>query len=155
MRDLFPEHCFKNKEYGSVGIHQLQAAKKDEAGEISVINQEAFLLTQWLEKGVFMALELEYLVSVTFAIFTKHPVTCEDLLLETYEFKINYQADSPAKINNVPLVSRDTVKSQAAKFIRALTEFSGTLDTLPAERWITLQLKVHFLQYFYPFPIAL
>ncbi len=142
MRDLFPEYCYKNKEYGSVEIHQLQAAKRDENGEIAVINSEAFLLTQWLEKGVFLALESEYLNSLTFAIFTKHPVTSEDLLLETYEFKVSYQADAPAKINNVALVSRDTVKNQAAKFIRALTEFSGTLEVLPQERWITLQLKV-------------
>src|SRR4051812_13761552 len=124
MRDLFPEYCYKNKEYGAVGIHQLQAAKKEDNGEISIINEEAFLLTQWLEKGVFLALESEYLSSMTFAIFTKHPLTKEDLLLETYEFKVSYQADSPATINNVPLVSRDTVKNHAAKFIRALTEFS-------------------------------
>lgn len=142
MRDLFPEYCYKNKEYGSVGIHQLQAAKKDENGEISIINAEAFLLTQWLEKGVFTALESEYLNSMTFAIFSKHPLTHEDLLLETYEFKVSYQADTPAKINNVALLSRETVKNQAAKFIRALTEFSGTLESLPEERWITLQLKV-------------
>jgi hypothetical protein len=147
MRDLFPDDCFKNKEYGSVDIHQLQAAKKTDEGEISIINEEAFLLTQWLEKGVFTALELEYLSSVTFAIYTKHPLTKEDLLLETYEFKMSYQEDSHATINNVPLVSRETVKSQAAKFIRALTEFSGTLDNLPDERWITLQLKVILQKY--------
>lgn len=142
VRDLFPRDCFKNKPYGNVDIHQLQGAKKKDNGEIMVTHPDAFLLTQWLEQGVFHALELEYLSSVVFAIFSKHPVTQDDLLLETYEFKVSYQAEGAAKINEVALVSKESVKNQAAKFIRSLTEFSGTLDALPDTCWITLQLKV-------------
>ena len=44
-------------------------------------------------------------------------------------------------MNDVALFSKDSVKKQAAQFIRSLTEFSSTLDTLPSERWLTLQLK--------------
>src|SRR5690348_3608751 len=132
MRDLFPKECFKNKEYGSVEIHQLQAAQKDDkTGQLVITNEDAFLLTQWLEKGVFAALESEYIASMTFAIFCKHPKTGEDLLLESYEFKVNFQGEGGPKINDVTLASRDAVKNQAARFIRSLTEFSGTLDTLP------------------------
>lgn len=146
MRDLFPKDCFKNKEYGSVEIHQLQAAQRDDRGEVLVHNADAFLLTQWLEKGVFAALEAEYLSSMTFAIFCKHPQTGEDLLLESYEFKVTFNAEGgTAKINDVSLISRDVVKNQAVKFIRSLTEFSSTLDALPENRWITLQLKVRCL----------
>jgi hypothetical protein len=142
VRDLFPGDCFKNKPYGNVDIHQLQGARKDDDGEIVVTHSDAFLLTQWLEQGVFHALEQEYLSSVTFAIYCKHPITKEDLLLETYEFKTTYQAEGAAKVNDVALVSKESVKNQAAKFIRSLTEFSGTLDALPDTCWITLQLKV-------------
>jgi hypothetical protein len=143
IRDLFPKDCFKNKQYGAVDIHQLQGAVKEENGELTVTHTDAFLLTQWLESGVFAALEDEFLTSLVFAVYTKHPITELDLLIETYEFKISYPDGSGvAKVNDIPLISKDTVKSQAAKFIRSLTEFTSTLDILPEERWITLQLKV-------------
>ncbi|KAJ1430236.1 HORMA domain-containing protein [Ochromonadaceae sp. CCMP2298] len=142
IRDLFPPECFKNKQYGQVDIHQLQGAKKEDNGDVTVHHEDAFLLTQWLEQGVFMALEDEYMSALVFAIYTQHPISGKDLLLETYEFKFAYPDGSgAAKINDVALVSKDTVKSQAAKFIRSLTEFTHTLDDLPVERWISLQLK--------------
>lgn len=144
IRDLFPHSCFKSKPYGNVEVHQLQGATKNDDGEIAVSNADAFLLTQWLEQGVFHALEQEYLSSVTFAIYSQHPVTQRDILLETYEFRTTFQRDGDApKINDVSL-TKDAMKNQAAKFIRALTEFSGTLDALPDKCWITLQLKVRF-----------
>ena len=143
IRDLFPRDCFKNKPYGNVNIHQLQGAKKEDDGEISITHPDAFLLTQWLEQGVFHALEQEYLSALVFAIYAKQPVTNEDILLETYEFRATYQGDEKTpKINDVSLLSKESVKNQAAKFIRSLTEFSGTLDSLPDSCWITLQLKV-------------
>jgi meiosis-specific protein len=146
IRDLFPRDCFKNKQYGTVDIHQLQGARKEESGDVMVTHPDAFLLTQWLEQGVFTALEKEYLNTLTFAIYSKHPISGEDLLMETYEFKTTYQGNgSVAKINDVALVSKETVKNQAAKFIRSLTEFTSTLDTLPSSVWITLQLKVNLL----------
>lgn len=144
LRELFPDDTFKAKQYGVVEIHQLQGARKDENGTVIVENSEAFLLTQWLERGVFAALESEYLQSMIFAIYCKHPKSGEDMLVETYEFKVAYQSpDQPAKINDIDLSSKDAVKNQAAKFIRCLTEFTSTLETIPPNRWITLQLKVN------------
>ena len=148
IRDLFPRDCFKNKPYGNINIHQLQGARKEDDGEITVTHPDAFLLTQWLEQGVFHALEQEYLSALVFAIYAKQPITGEDILLETYEFKTTYQGEGTAKINDVSLLSKDSVKNQAAKFIRSLTEFSGTLDNLPDSCWITLQLKVCTFLYF-------
>lgn len=144
FRDVFPSDCFKNKQYGAVNIHQLQGATKDPATkELQVTNKEAFLLTQWLEKGVFEALEAEYLSCILFAIFTRHPKTGTDLLLESYEFKVSYSGGGMgAKVNNVELHSKDAVKNQAAKLIRSLTDFTSTLDNLPTDRWLTIQLKV-------------
>lgn len=146
MRDIFPIDCYKNKQYGSVEIHQLQgAAKNSSTGEVVVTHPEAFLVTQWLEKGVFAALEKEFLSSVTFAIFGKHSETGEDRLLESYDFRISYDntsAKSQFKLNDVDIQSKETVKAQAAQFIRSLTEFVATLDIIPQERWITIQLKV-------------
>lgn len=143
MRDLFPPECFKKKQYGAMDIHQLQGAKRYDDGEVEVLHAEAFLLTQWLERGVFTALELEYLSAITFAIYTKHPKAKEeDLLFETYEFKVTYPDSGAPMLNEVSMISKEAIKNQAAKFIRSLTEFAGTLDDLPNERWITLQLRV-------------
>jgi hypothetical protein len=146
MRDIFPIDCYKNKQYGSVEIHQLQGASKNlSTGEVVIYHPEAFLVTQWLEKGVFAALENEYLAAMTFAIFGKHPHTGCDRLLESYEFKISYEDEQRTckfKINDIEIQSKETVKAQAAQFIRSLTEFVATLDTIPQERWITIQLKV-------------
>ena len=110
---------------------------------------EAFLLTQWLEKGVFAALESEYLHSMIFAVYTKHPITKQDILIETYDFKMSYFSETEAKskikaakINGVELGTKDSVKKLASAFIKNLSAFAGSLDLLPPDRWITIQLKV-------------
>ena len=43
-------------------------------------------------------------------------------------------------INEVPLISRDDMKNQAKQYIRQLTQFAATLDELPADRYVTMQL---------------
>lgn len=144
FRSLFPENCFSTKQYGhDLRIHTLQGAEKDNDGNFSIENEEAFLVTQWLEKGVFKALDLEYVSSMVFAIYCKHPKTQADLLLETYEFKVTYQTDDKAAaLNNILLTSKDSVREQAGRFVRALMSFFDTLEELPGERWITIQLHV-------------
>jgi len=128
-----------------VNVHQLESAEKTDKGDIVVLHPEAFLLTQWLEKGVFDSLELKYLKSMTFAVFCKSPTTGEDMLLETYQFHVDYPVDAkaPMILNNLPM-TKDTLKKQAVTFIRSLVEFSGTLDELPEERWLTLKLTVRY-----------
>jgi hypothetical protein len=133
-----------------VEINQLQGARKESNGEVTVTHHEAFLVTQWLERGVFAAVEKEFLHSMTFAIFKKHPTQQTDLLLETYEFKISYRsANGGPQLNDVNIGSKDAVKGQAAKLIRSLTEFTSTLDELPEERWITIELKVREVLLFF------
>ena len=145
MRSLFPDDCYQEIQYGNSRIHQLQSAEIDDNGETVVRNKDAFLLTQWLERGVFAALTNEYLNAMTFSIFTKHPTTGQDLLLENYEFKICYGGGIAPTLNGVSLHSKEDVKAQASKFIRSLIEFANTLDSLPEERWITLSLGVSSL----------
>jgi hypothetical protein len=123
-------------------IVTLEAASMNSNSEIIVRNDKAFLLTQWLEHGVFSALECENLYKMTFAIYSKHPVSGVDILLETYQFKITYSEDNMAQINGTPLTSTEDVKSQAGKFIRSLVMFTQSLDNLPDENWITIELKV-------------
>jgi len=147
---LFPGSCFRKREYGSTkeakelstSIHTLEPAKEADDGSIDVINEDAFLLTQWLEKGVFEALVDKYLKGMTFAIMTTHPLTQEEIVLEEYDFNLDYCSGEQheALINGVK-ITKQSLKDQANKFVRALIEFSSTLDHIPDHRWITLQLS--------------
>lgn len=111
--------------------------------QIEVRNEEAFLLTQWLERGVFEAMEKGYLKSLSFGIFARDPRTNADTLLETYQFFVEYPASSndPVMLNG-QRVTREGLKQQAVIFLRSLIEFSATLEVLPQERWLTLKLTV-------------
>lgn len=143
QRGVFEADCFQSKPYDGLPIRQLDCAHKDEDGQVHVRNGEAFQLTQWLERGVFQALENEYLHGLTFALCSKHPVTGEDMLLEKYDFKVTYIGDDHrATINGASLDSKSELKAQAKKFLRSLIAFVETLDDLPQDRWITMMLKV-------------
>jgi len=127
----------------STSIHTLEPAKETDDGSIEVINEDAFLLTQWLEKGVFEALVDKYLKGMTFAIMTTHPLTQEEIVLEEYDFNLAYcgaGGQQEALLNGVK-ITKQSLKDQANKFVRALIEFSSTLDHIPEHRWITLQLS--------------
>lgn len=144
QRGVFEADCFKSRPYDGLPIHQLDSAIQDENGQIKVRNGEAFQLTQWLERGVFQALEKEFLHGLTFALCSKHPISGEDILLEKYDFKITYSGDDKrASINGAALDSKNDLKSQAKKFLRSLIAFVETLDDLPQDRWITMMLKVY------------
>lgn len=98
------------------------------------------LFIQWLEKGVFEALAKMYLKTLTFAIYTKDNYG-SDILIETYAFAFEYPENAPPKLNGQRM-DRDSMKRQAVSFIRCLVEFTGTLDELPSDRWLTLKLTV-------------
>jgi hypothetical protein len=110
--------------------------------QVLVKHPDAFLLTQWLEQGVFDALAQKYLKTLTFAVYTTSNNSECDRLLETYTFAFDYPEGKAPKVNGQAM-NRDTMKLQAVAFIRALVEFSGTLDTLPTERWLTMKLTVY------------
>lgn len=80
---------------------------------------------------------------MTFAIYSKNKETNEDMLLETYQFHIDYPTNEkiPMGLNGMPM-TKDTLKKQAVTFIRSLVEFSSTLEILPDERWLTIKLTV-------------
>lgn len=140
MRNLFPENCFDTKEYGQTKIRQLKSASMDDSnGEITIFDDDAFVLTQWLEKGVFEAVNKEYIRAMVFTIFTKNPKTGADIILENYEFKLIEEDDTTDittttaaaatenenKVNSTSiacdkkkLATKDQLKAQASKFVR-------------------------------------
>ena len=141
LRNVFPSECFSSREYAGLKVHQIECAEKSEDGEVHIKHEDAFLLTQWLERGVFEAISKKYLKSMTFAVYTKD---CNklDVLLETYSFTFSFPEGSPAEINGRSM-DRDSMKKQAVSFIRCLVEFAGTLDNLPDDKWLTIKLTYY------------
>ena len=153
-RNLFPLDCFAARPYGSGSefpmVHQLESVKLNEKGENEVVNTDAFLITQWLERGVFDALQKTFLKQMIFAIMIPRDekLAYDDnnsSLLETYTFNISY-SDVNGKIlpslNGVP-ATKENLKKQAISFIRNLTSFIGSLELIPSERILTLKLVYH------------
>lgn len=113
----------------------------DSGGVVMTNNVEAFRLQNWLERGVFPAVELEFVDSVKFGIFTRHPKTGKDLNIESYEFRLQYaDGHKKAEVNGIEL-SKQSIRTQAQRFLRSLIEFSKTLDDIPETRWLTIALK--------------
>jgi hypothetical protein len=142
-RNLFPAECFAEKPYGGDNlptIFQLESARVTDDGNIEIISEDAFRLTQWLEKGVFEALGHKYVKSMTFAIMEGHEDNPE--LLETYTFEIGYEKVGTKTLPtlNGLVATKENLKKQACTFIRNLTVFAGSLDVVPDNRWLTMKL---------------
>jgi hypothetical protein len=126
-------------------IHTLQAQEKDAAGNVVGINEDVLKLTNWLEQGVFVALEKGYIDTMTFYINAKDPETDEEKIYEQYSFKlVDSDGSTDLKINNstYKMKTKDGLKKQATKFLRQLIEFGFTLEDIPETCWISLSLTV-------------
>ena len=66
IRNLFPAECFSSKDYAGISVRQLESAEPGPDGELRVKNKDAFMITQWLEKGVFDAIEKRYATKLSF-----------------------------------------------------------------------------------------
>ena len=65
IRNLFPAECFSSKDYAGISVRQLESAEPGPDGELRVKNKDAFMITQWLEKGVFDAIEKRYVTKLS------------------------------------------------------------------------------------------
>lgn len=102
------------------------------------------IIKRWLERGVFDALEQSFLKSMTFAVYATDKTGQEDILLETYQFCVEYTREKKIKLNGLEM-NRETLKKQAVTFIRCLIEFTSTLDELPEDRYLSMKLTVWYL----------
>ena len=145
-RNLFPDNCFVKKPYGDdelPTIYQLECAHVDENGGLIVLNEDAFQLTQWMEKGVFEALKHKYVKTVCFQILQGEEA--DPQLLETYTFEVAYApvGEKSLPMLNGVIASRDNLKKYACTFIRNLTAFTSSLDVVPEERYLSMKVTYH------------
>ncbi|CAM9800152.1 unnamed protein product [Ascophyllum nodosum] len=140
LRNIFPNSCFKRRAYAGLHIYQLDASSRDESTNETVIhNEEAYMLTKWLECGVIAAIELKYLRRVEFII------ACPELgqPLESYSFEMDYpenKEDHDMTFNGNKITTLDNIKGHVIQLIRSLMQFSDTLSEVPSERVVNMKL---------------
>ncbi|KAF2937853.1 hypothetical protein DAI22_03g079100 [Oryza sativa Japonica Group] len=110
-------------------------------------------LINWMEKGVYDALQKKYLKTLLFCICEKE----EGPMIEEYAFSFSYpnMSGDEVAINlsrteskknsatfkpNAAEVTPDQMRSSACKMIRTLVSLMRTLDQIPEERTILMKL---------------
>ncbi|XP_074577782.1 meiosis-specific protein PAIR2 [Curcuma longa] len=146
IRGLFPEKYFNDK---SVPALEMKIKK------LMPMDAESRRLIDWMEKGVYDALQKKYLKTLIFSI-------CEELggpMIEEYAFSFNYGSSDGEEVcmklsrngnkkngatfkSNMNDVTPDQMRSSACKMIRTLVSLMRTLDQMPEER--TILMKLHY-----------
>nr|CAB3453888.1 unnamed protein product [Digitaria exilis] len=117
------------------------------------MDAESRRLIDWMEKGVYDALQKKYLKTLLFCICEKE----EGPMIEEYSFSFSYPNTSTEEVamnmsrtgskkgsttftSNASEVTPDQMRSSACKMIRTLVSLMRTLDPMPEERTILMKL---------------
>uniref|UniRef100_A0ACD5ZJC2 Uncharacterized protein n=1 Tax=Avena sativa TaxID=4498 RepID=A0ACD5ZJC2_AVESA len=117
------------------------------------MDAESRRLIDWMEKGVYDALQKKYLKTLLFCICDKE----EGPMIEEYAFSFSYpnskgdevsmnlsrtgsKKNSATFKSNAAEVTPDQMRSSACKMIRTLVSLMRTLDQMPDERTILMKL---------------
>ncbi|XP_024019162.1 meiosis-specific protein ASY1 [Morus notabilis] len=145
IRGLFPEKYFNDK---SVTALDMKIKK------LMPMDAESRRLIDWMEKGVYDALQKKYLKTLLFCV-------CEAVdgpMIEEYAFSFNYSgSDSQEVMMNINRsgnkkqggtfkcssteeITPNQMRSAACKMVRTLVQLMRTLDKMPEERTILMKL---------------
>ncbi|KAL5201420.1 hypothetical protein ABZP36_035774 [Zizania latifolia] len=144
IRGLFPEKYFNDK---SVPALEMTIKK------LMPMDAESRRLIDWMEKGVYDALQKKYLKTLLFCICEKN----EGPMIEEYAFSFSYPNTSGDEVamnlsctgskknsatfkSNADEVTPDQMRSSACKMIRTLVSLMRTLDQMSEERTILMKL---------------
>lgn len=139
LRYLFPEENFSDTKLAGLKLKAL----------IPDANPEAFAINEWIEKGVFDAIEKHYLKSLVFSIFAEfnNPAS----LLESYTFTFTYPKNGNISMGLVAnakgqqpkeytYMTREQIQHAWCQIVRTLITLSHTLPPLPTERHIGMRI---------------
>uniref|UniRef100_A0A1D1ZJZ6 HORMA domain-containing protein 1 n=1 Tax=Anthurium amnicola TaxID=1678845 RepID=A0A1D1ZJZ6_9ARAE len=144
IRGLFPEKYFNDK---SVPALEMKIKK------LMPMDAESRRLIDWMEKGVYDALQKKYLKALLFCI-------CEQVegpMIEEYTFSFSYSSSENEEVSmnvtrsgnkkqgmtfkaNSTDITPDQMRSSACKMVRTLVQLMRTLDQMPDERTILMKL---------------
>ncbi|CAK9312447.1 unnamed protein product [Citrullus colocynthis] len=145
IRGLFPEKYFNDK---SVPALEMKIKK------LMPMDAESRRLIDWMEKGVYDALQRKYLKTLLFCVCE----AVEGPMIEEYAFSFSYSScDSQEvsmnvtrtgnkkqggtfKCNSTAEVTPNQMRSSACKMVRTLVQLMRTLDKMPEERTILMKL---------------
>ncbi|KAI3868799.1 hypothetical protein MKW92_012220 [Papaver armeniacum] len=145
IRGLFPENYFNDK---SVPALEMKIKK------LMPIDAESRRLIDWMEKGVYDALQKKYLKTLLFCISE----AIDGPMIEEYAFSFSYSnSDSEEVMMNISRtgnkkkgatfksngntdITPNQMRSSACKMVRTLVQLMRTLDRMPEERTILMKL---------------
>ncbi|CAA0822654.1 DNA-binding HORMA family protein [Striga hermonthica] len=144
IRGLFPEKYFNDK---SVPALDMKIKK------LMPMDAESRRLIDWMEKGVYDALQKKYLKTLLFCV-------CEAVdgsMIEEYTFSFSYSSADSQEVsmninrsgtkkggkfthNSVTEITPTQMRSSACKMVRTLIQLMRTLDKMPDERTVLMKL---------------
>ncbi|OZJ03389.1 hypothetical protein BZG36_04002 [Bifiguratus adelaidae] len=150
-RSLFPEENYRNEEIEALPVKTLQRG----------YSQEADTLLDWMELGIFDALERKYLRAILLGIHLDPE--SPDRLSECYTFKVTYPHDdnaahiniehevmggsnkkqsvlNTAKGSSTTPLNKEELAKVVRQLIRRLIIITQTLKPLPDNRYISMKL---------------
>ncbi|XP_071715986.1 meiosis-specific protein ASY1-like [Rutidosis leptorrhynchoides] len=145
IRGLFPEKYFSDK-----GVPALEMKIK----KLMPMDAESRRLIDWMEKGVYDALQKKYLKTLMFCVCE----TSEGSMIEEYAFSFSYSNTESQEVsmnvnrignkkhgetfkcNSTAEITPTQMKSSACKMVRTLIQLMRTLDKMPEERTILMKL---------------
>lgn len=130
IRNLFPEECFSAKDMSGVTINTLKRGSG---------NKDAEEMMNWLEQGVFEALEKEYLNEIQFMIYTEENKGKN--IIEEYTFKVDGEQSVAVNRNKKQVVSKSDIKGMTCQMLRMLVTLAQTLKPIPRERFLVMNLN--------------
>ncbi|XP_024319344.1 meiosis-specific protein PAIR2-like isoform X3 [Brachypodium distachyon] len=148
IRGLFPEKYFNDKSIPALGQDQANMKIK----KLMPMDANSRRLIDWMEKGVYDALQKKYLKTLLFCICEE-----EGPMIEEYAFSFSYPNSNGEEVvmilsltgnekttatfkSNAAEVSSDKMRSSACKMVRMLVSLMRTLDQMPDERIIVMKL---------------
>ncbi|KAI3928761.1 hypothetical protein MKW98_024362 [Papaver atlanticum] len=145
IRGLFPENYFNDK---TVPALEMKIKK------LMPIDAKSRRLIDWMEKGVYDALQKKYLKTLLFCISE----AIDGPMIEEYAFSFSYSnSDSEEVMMNISRtgnkkqgatfksngntdITPNQMRSSACKVVRTLVQLMQTLDRMPEERTILMKL---------------
>ncbi|GBG74246.1 hypothetical protein CBR_g17956 [Chara braunii] len=141
IRGLFPDKYFDDKFVPALGMKIKKLLPAD---------AEARRLIDWMEKGVYDALQKKYLKTLVFGLCKQE----EGPLLEDYTFSFSYPSEGASmdithgngKKKTKAFSSSDSeptsaqMRSAACKLVRTLVQLMQTLESVPDERYLVMKI---------------
>ncbi|GJU54702.1 meiosis-specific protein ASY1 [Tanacetum coccineum] len=143
IRGLFPEKYFNDK---NVPALEMKIKK------LMPMDAESRRLIDWMEKGVYDALQKKYLKTLMFCVCE----TADGAMIEEYAFAFSYSNSDSQEVSMnfnrigskkqgefkfaTTEITPAQMKSSACKMVRTLIQLMRTLDKMPEERTILMKL---------------